>query len=100
MGELSIDQSAWQDHADWWDQEATRARERMHVDDDTIAAARQAFGRIGSSTIGAAYASALEARRAAGYRLGAYADAVADHIRRDLQTYADVEAEAARTLST
>jgi hypothetical protein len=100
VGELSIDPSAWEDHADWWAQEAERARERMHVDDDTIAQARQAFGKIGSSTVGAAYASALEARRAAGYRLGAYAEAVATHIRRDLQTYAEGEADSARTLST
>jgi hypothetical protein len=100
LAEVSIDFSAWEDHAGWWDQEAERARERMNVDDDTIAQARQAFGKIGSSTIGAAYASALEARRAAGYRLGAYAESVASHIRRDLQTYAEGEADGARTLST
>jgi Arc/MetJ family transcription regulator len=100
LGELSIDLPAWEDHAGWWEQEAERARERMHVDDDTIAEARQAFGKIGSSTVGAAYASALEARRAAGYRLGAYAESVAAHIRRDLQTYAEGEADGARTLST
>ena len=43
---------------------------------------------------------ALEARRALGVRLGAYADNVAAHIRRDLQTYADGEAAGAGTLST
>ena len=100
MAEVSIDFSAWEDHAGWWVQEAERARERVNVDDDTIAQARQAFGKIGSSTIGAAYASALEARRAAGYRLGAYAESVATNIRRDLQTYAEGEADSARTLST
>jgi hypothetical protein len=100
LSELSIDRSAWEEHADWWAQEAQRARERMHVDDDTIAAARHAFGKIGSSTVGAAYASALEARRAAGYRLGGYAESVAAHIRRDLQTYAEGEADSARTLNT
>jgi hypothetical protein len=100
LAEVSIDFSAWEDHAGWWEQEAQQARERMHVDDDTIAAARQAFGKIGSSTVGAAYASALEARRAAGYRLGGYAESVAAHIRRDLQTYAEGEADSARTLST
>ncbi len=56
--------------------------------------------RSGPPPIGAAYASALEARRAAGYRLGAYAESVAAHIRRDLQTYAEGEADGARTLST
>ena len=55
MAEVSIDFSAWEDHAGWWEQEAERARERMNVDDDTIAQARQAFGKIGSSTIGADY---------------------------------------------
>jgi hypothetical protein len=100
LGELSIDPAAWADHANWWEQEAEAARERMYVDDETIAAARHAFGKIGTSTVGAAYASALEARRAAGYRLGGYAASVAAHIRRDLQTYADAEAEATRTLST
>jgi hypothetical protein len=100
LSDLSIDLPAWEDHAGWWEQEAERARERLYVDDDTIAQARQAFGKIGTSTVGAAYASALEARRAAGYRLGGYAAEVAAHIRRDLQTYAEGDAEAARTLST
>ena len=98
--DLSVDYAAWEQYAGWWDQEASAARERMNVDDETIAAARQLFGKIGSSTVGAAYASTLEARRAAGQRMGAYADSVAGHIRRDLQTYADGEAVAARMLST
>jgi hypothetical protein len=34
------------------------------------------------------------------YRLGGYAESVATHIRRDLQTYADGDAAGARTLST
>jgi hypothetical protein len=98
--DLSVDYAAWERHAGWWDQEAIAARERMDVDEETLAAARQMFGRIGSSTVGAAYASALEGRRAAGQRLGGYAEAVARHIRRDLQTYADGEAAAARLLET
>jgi hypothetical protein len=100
MGDLALDYAAWEEHAGWWDQEAGAARERMDVDEATIAAAHQAFGKIGSSTVGASYAAALEARRALGLRLGAYADNVAAHIRRDLQTYADGEAAGAGTLST
>jgi hypothetical protein len=100
LGDLAVDYAAWEEHAGWWDQEAGAARERLDVDDATIAAARQAFGKIGSSTVGASYAAALEARRALGHRMGAYAENVAGHIRRDLQTYADGDAAGARTLST
>lgn len=99
MGDLGLDFAAWDEHAGWWEQEAAAARDRMDVDDATIAAARQAFGKIGSSTVGASYAAVLEARRALGHRMGAYAENVAAHIRRDLQTYADGESAGARTLS-
>ena len=68
MGDLALDYAAWEEHAGWWDQEAGAARERMDVDEATIAAAHQAFGKIGSSTVGASYAAALEARRALGLR--------------------------------
>ena len=82
--ELSVDADAWEDHARWWDGESRRG----------------AFGKLGASTVGAAYAEVLMARREAGQRLGAYAQGVAEHIRRDVQGYTDVEAEAARTLSS
>lgn len=100
MGDLALDYAAWEEHAGWWDTEAAAARERMNVDDATLAAAQQAFGKIGASTVGASYAAALEARRALGHRLGAYAENVAAHIRRDLQTYAEGDAAGARTLSS
>jgi Arc/MetJ family transcription regulator len=77
-----------------------RPRERMGVDDETIAQATHAFGKIGSSTVGAAYAGTLRERRAAGERLGTYAETVAAHIRRNLQTYADAEHEGQQALST
>ena len=70
MGDLALDYAAWEEHAGWWDQEAGAARERMDVDEATIAAAHQAFGKIGSSTVGASYAAALEARRALGASSG------------------------------
>ena len=100
MQNLSVDFSAWEDNARWWEDEGLRARERMHVDDETLAQSQQAFGKIGASSVGAAYAGALEARRALGERLGACAESVAAHIRRDLQTYAAGEEEARRSLST
>jgi len=95
---LTVDFDAWQDHAAWWDGEAEAARARMYVDDAEIEAARHAFGRIGTSTVGAAYAEALQARRECGQRLGDTAASIAAHIRRDLQTYADQESENARML--
>lgn len=72
----------------------------MSADPDTIEAARHAFGKIGSSTVGQAYADALTARHELGQRLAAHAQSVADHIRRDLQTYADQEHENQQTLRT
>ena len=90
---LSVDFEAWEDHASWWDGESEAARQRMAVDPETLESARHAFGKIGSSTVGAAYASTLAARHDLGERLAANAQAVASHIRRDLQTYADQEHE-------
>jgi len=71
----------------------------MDVSEDTLAAARGAFGKLGQSTVGAAYAEVLQARREAGQRLGGYAREVAEHIRRDVAGYRDVETDNATTLS-
>jgi hypothetical protein len=97
---LALDFAAWEDHAAWWEAEGGRACERLGVDDATIADAVTAFGKIGSSTVGAAYAQALRERNAAGQRLGAYAEAVAAHIRRDLSGYADTERQNQQALKT
>jgi hypothetical protein len=97
---LNLDFEAWDGHASWWDSEADAARQRMHVDDDVIADAKGAFGKLGSSTIGQEYAAALKARSEAGDRFGAFATGVAGHIRRDLQTYGDTEDANRRALST
>jgi hypothetical protein len=97
-GQLSVDFDAWEDHAQWWDNEGQAARQRMNVDDATLESARHAFGKIGSSTVGASYQAALQARRDLGERLGAHAESVAAHIRRDLQTYAGQERENQRML--
>jgi hypothetical protein len=97
---VSVDFEAWEDHAAWWDQESQDACQRMAADPDTLESARHAFGKIGSSTVGEAYASTLAARHELGQRLGANAQAVASHIRRDLQTYADQEHENQQALRT
>jgi hypothetical protein len=99
-GRLTVDFGLWDDHAKWWEGEAANARERMGVDDATIEQAMHAFGKIGSSTVGAAYAAVLAERRAAGERLGAYAQNVATHIRANLQTYRDREDDNQRLMST
>ncbi|MCG7594772.1 type VII secretion target [Mycobacterium sp. PSTR-4-N] len=88
---LVVDVEAWQDHASWWDQESEAARERLAVDPATLETAQQAFGKIGSSTVGAAYAATLAARDELGQRMSANAQAVAAHIRLSVQTYVDQE---------
>jgi hypothetical protein len=70
---VNIDFSEWEQHAGWWDGEAEQARQRLAVDDATLAQARSAFGKIGSSSVGAALADTLQERHAAGQRVGDYA---------------------------
>jgi hypothetical protein len=86
-------------HAQWWDAEADQAHQRLAVNDTTLAHARSAFGKIGSSTIGAAMAETLQARHDAGQRLGAYAQDVATHIRRSLNDYRGAENTNTRLLA-
>ena len=97
---VSIDYDAWNSHADEWDAEGAQARARLSVDAETLQTARHQFGRLGSSSIGAAYAEALQARHELGNRLGIAAESIGAHIRNNLQTYADQETANARTLST
>jgi hypothetical protein len=101
MGDaLRLDYDAWQGHAEEWDAEAAAARARMQVDPETLEAARHQFGKLGSSTVGASLAEALQARHELGQRLGATAEGISAHIRRNLHTYADQEAANTRSLST
>ena len=97
---LSVDGEAWEDHARWWDAESERAMASTAVSQEALAAARATFGKLGEATVGAAYAEVLAAREQAGRQLGAYAAAVAEHIRRDVGAYRDADADAARTLSS
>jgi hypothetical protein len=95
---VSIDFGAWEQHAGWWDGQAEQARQRLAVDDSTLMQARTTFGKLGSSTVGAALADTLQERRAAGQRLGDYAQSVAGHIRANLDDYRGAEAQNARRL--
>lgn len=97
---LSIDYDAWHGHADEWDAEGAAARARLSADPEAMAAARRQFGRLGSSTIGASLAEAMQARHELGQRLGQTAEGIGAHIRTNLQTYADQEAANTRALSS
>jgi hypothetical protein len=97
---VNINFDEWESHAQSWDREADAARDRLHVDDTAIEEAKKSFGKIGTSSIGQEYAAALQARRELGLRFGSYANGVAGHIRRDLETYGDTEAASSRALST
>lgn len=97
---VTIDFDEWHEHARWWESEAPRVREQLSVDEATLAQAGSMFGKIGSSTVGAAFQDVLRARAHAGQVLGAYCEGVASHIRRNLTSYADTEAVSQRTLST
>jgi hypothetical protein len=95
---VNIDFGAWDEHAGWLDGEAEQARSRLAVDDATLTQARSAFGKIGSSSVGAALADTLQERHAAGQRLGDYAQGVAGHIRANLDDYRGAERDNAQRL--
>ena len=78
---VMLDFDEWHEHARWWDAEGPRVREQLSVDPDTLARARSMFGKIGSSTVGAALQEVLQARAQAGQSLGQYCEGVAGHIR-------------------
>ena len=44
---VMLDFDEWDQHAQWWDQEAPRVRERLSVDPGTAASVGQRFGDIG-----------------------------------------------------
>ena len=78
---VMVDFDEWHAHARWWDAEGPRVREQLSVDPDTLARARSMFGKIGSSTVGAALQEVLQARAQAGQSLGQYCEGVAGRIR-------------------
>lgn len=96
--ELDID--GWHEHAQWWDRESPRVRKQFGVTPESLEQARSMFGRIGSSTVGAAFQELLQARAEAGHRLGGYCEGVAGQIRASLATYAEAEGANQQTLRT
>ena len=95
-----LDVQAWEEHAQWWDGEAQRVRQKYAADQAKLAHAGSAFGKIGSSTVGLAMQDTLLARHQAGQDLGAYAAGVADHIRANVRAYVEAEEANRRALST
>jgi hypothetical protein len=85
-----IDAGAWKDHAKWWAQQGSAARQRLALDEERIIGARAAFGAIGAP-IGAAYAEVMAQHEAAGQRLAARAEAIAAQIRSSVASYTDAE---------
>lgn len=97
---VSVNYDEWDQHAQWWEGEAPRVREMLDASPETLERARSMFGRIGSSTVGAALQEVLQARAQAGHALGRYCEDVAGHIRSSVTTYRDAEEHNQRTLST
>jgi hypothetical protein len=97
---VMLDFDEWHEHARWWDAEGPRVREQLNVDPDTLARARSMFGKIGSSTVGAALQEVLQARAQAGQSLGQYCEGVAGNIRGSLDAYRKTEELSQRTLRT
>lgn len=98
--EVQLDTGEWHEHAQWWENEGPRVREEFKADPATLTDARSMFGKIGSSTVGAALQEVLEARAAAGHALGLYCEGVAGHIRNSLGAYSNAEEANQRTLRT
>lgn len=98
--EVKLDVAEWHDHAQWWDAEGRRIREELGVTPAALADARLMFGKIGSSTVGAALQELLEARAAAGHTLGSYCEGVGGQIRSSLASYTEAEEASQRTLRT
>jgi hypothetical protein len=97
---VQLDFDEWHEHARWWDGEGPRVRDQLSVDPDTLASARSMFGKIGSSTVGAALAEVLQARAEAGQALGEYCQGVAGHIRSSVADYQGTEDASRQTLQT
>jgi hypothetical protein len=99
-GGVDLNPDEWHEHANWWESEAGNVRRQLCVDDQKLEQAGKMFGPLGESTVGPALQEVLRAQHAAGERLVAQAQGVADHIRRNLQSYADAEGENQRILTT
>jgi hypothetical protein len=98
--DVSVDFAEWHEHAKWWEGEGPRVRELLDASPESLERARSMFGRIGSSTVGAALQEVLVARAEAGHALGRYCEDVAGHIRSSVTSYRAAEEHNQRALST
>ncbi|MEE6140646.1 type VII secretion target [Mycobacterium sp. 050128] len=97
--DVKLDFDEWDQHAQWWDQEAPRVRERLTVDPGTAESMGQRFGDIGWE-VRQALNETLQARSAAGHSLGHYCEGVAGHIRSNISSYQQTEETSQQTLQT
>ena len=87
---VRLDVDEWDQHAQWWEQEAPRVREHFTVDPGTAESLGQCFGDIGWE-VRAALNETLQARAEAGRWLGQYCEGVAGHIRSSISSYQQTE---------
>jgi hypothetical protein len=97
--EVKLDLDEWNQHAQWWDQEAPRVRERLTVDPGTAESMGQRFGDIGWE-VRQALGETLQARAQAGRSLGQYCEGVAGHIRSSVASYQQTEQDSQQILQT
>ncbi len=96
---VRLDFDEWDQHAQWWDQEAPRVRERLSVDPGTAASVGQRFGDIGWE-VHEALNETLQARSEAGRSLGQYCEGVAGRIRSSIASYQQTEEDSQQILQT
>lgn len=96
---VKLDFDEWDQHAQWWDQEAPRVRERLSVDPGTAQSVGQRFGDIGWE-VRHALNETLQARSEAGRSLGQYCEGVAGHIRSNVASYQQTEQDSQQILQT
>ena len=96
---VTLDFDEWDQHAQWWDQEAPRVRERLSVDPGTAASVGQRFGDIGWE-VREALNETLQARSEAGRSLGQYCEGVAGRIRSSIASYQQTEEDSQQILQT
>jgi len=96
---VMLDFDEWDQHAQWWDQEAPRVRERLSVDPGTAASVGQRFGDIGWE-VREALNETLQARSEAGRSLGQCCEGVAGRIRSSIASYQQTEEDSQQILQT
>jgi hypothetical protein len=97
--DVMLDFDEWDQHAQWWDQEAPRVREHLSVDPGAAASVGQRFGDIGWE-VREALNETLQARSEAGRALGQYCEDVAGRIRSSIASYQQTEEASQQTLQT